>query len=481
MKKIKALYFVLFMLSFSALYANGVKVENISFDDGNNQLSFDLSWQNSFSNFTGVSTHDAVWVFVKYAPNGGDTWLPAKIVDSVAVQNFFQYISFDDLGIMIYKSSVIASNVPPTTFTLELDGLLGGYQDFKVFAIEMVFSDDVEYYVGDGISDGRFYADGNASMPWLIDSEDPIIRGNGTGQFNQVGSTATQNLSADFPKGFNSCYFMKYKITAQQYTEYLNCLTRTQQNTRTNADLSGAVASNKYVMTNTASPMDRNPVACDINIGTDKIEFYVDLDPSNPPNSLNDGANLVLNHLTASDIIAYFDWSGLRPMSELEYEKFCRGALMPAVGGEYAWGSDGWNDAGAITNAGTKSEATTNVGILPRLFSVLPLRSGYSATSTSSRTDASAAYTGAMDMHNLGEFMYGVESLNFTRLAHGDGALDAFGNAVVPAWTVGAQLLCSQDINAPALEPISKGKTIITPITRSAYMGARGVRRLLLE
>lgn len=119
---------------------------------------------------------------------------------------------------------------------------------------------------------------------------------------------------------------MKYKITAQQYMDFLNCLTRTQQDARTQADLSGTTASNKYVMTNSATVQDRNPIACNVNIGTGPIEFYVDMDDTNAANSINDGANVVLNHMTPSDIIAYMDWSGLRPMTELEYEKNNKGS-----------------------------------------------------------------------------------------------------------------------------------------------------------
>ena len=77
--------------------------------------------------------------------------------------------------------------------------------------------------------------------------------------------------------------------------------------------------------------------------------------------------------------------------------------------------------------------------------------------------------------------MYGVESLNFSKTSYGDGNLDAFGNAIVSGWTVGTQLLCTQDLTAPTLEPISQGKNVITPIARSAYMGARGVRKLIQE
>lgn len=479
MKKILTLGFLLCTLN---SYSNGINVSAISFNDVTNELSFTLTWENSFTMFVGEpDIHDAAWVWVKYAPNGGDSWFHATILDSVPVQDYFQYISYDDLGIMIFKVTEGNGTFGPQQFTVELGGLTGSYQDFKVFATETVYVDDGDFFAGDAISSGRFYQDGNTSVPWEITSEDAIMRGNGNGEFDQEGSASTQDLNANFPKGYNSFFCMKYKITAQQYVDFLNCLTRTQQDNRVQADLSGTTASGKYVMTNTATIQDRNPIACNVNIGTGAIEFYLDMNDANPPNSSDDGANVALNYLTPADIIAYLDWSGMRPMTELEYEKICRGTDVPSVGGEFAWGTDTWNPAGAITSAGTANESTANVGLSPSLFKLEPLRAGYAATAISGRTDAGGTFWGALDIHNLGEFMYGVESLQFSRTSYGDGNLSAFGGAVVPGWTVGAQLLSTQDPAAPAIEPISMGKNTITPTTRSAYMGARGVRKLILE
>ncbi len=474
---------ITFCLLFTSIsvYGNGINVSNISFDGASNELSFTLTWENSwFFLAPEPDLYDAAWVFIKYSANGSNSWTHAEILDSVPVQSYVQYISYDDLGLMVYESTEGNRPFGPATFTVELAPLQGSFQDFKVFATEMVFIDDGEFYAGDVTSPGRFYEDGNTSSPWLVDSEDPIMRGNGSGEFQQEGSSSTQDISASFPKGYNSFFTMKYKITASQYTDFLNCLTRTQQNARTQANLSGAVASNKYVMTNTSTVEDRNPIACDINIGTGPIEFFLDLDPSNEPNSSNDGGNLVLNHLSASDILAYLDWSGMRPMTELEYEKICRGNALP-VGGEYCWGTDTWNPAGGITNSGTIGESTVNVGLLTSLFKADPLRSGYAATSTSGRLQSGASFFGVMDIHNLGEFMYGVESGNFSKGSYGDGNLDAAGNVNVPGWTNNFQLLTTQDPMNAGIQAISEGKNSIIPTTRSAFMGARGVRKLIQE
>lgn len=478
MKKIVTICLIFTCIS---SYGNGINVSGISFDESSSELSFTLTWENSFTTF-GLypQVFDAAWVWVKYAPNGGDSWFHATVLDSVPVQDYLQYISYDDLGIMIYKAAEGNSDFGPQEFTIELGGLTGSYQDFKVFATETVFIDGGEFFVGDEISPGRFYQNGNTSMPWEITSEDAIVRGQGNGQFNQEASTSTQDLNANFPKGFDGFFCMKYKITAHQYVDFLNCLTRTQQDARVQADLSGTTASAKYVMTNTAVQQDRNPIACNTNIGTGPIEFYMDLDPSNPPNSSNDGGNIVLNHLTAVDIIAYLEWSGMRPMSELEFEKICRGNAL-AVGGEYAWGTDTWNPTGTLINGGTISEITSNVGTLTSLYQLEPIRAGYAATSTSGRTESTGSFWGAMDIHNLGELVYGVESLNFSKFSYGDGNLDGFGNAIVPGWTVGAQLLTTQDPNTGGIEPISQGKHSITPLTRSPYIGARGVRKLIFN
>ena len=54
-------------------------------------------------------------------------------------------------------------------------------------------------------------------------------------------------------------------------------------------------------------------------------------------NNVNDGQSGAMNNLSWADLAAYLDWAALRPMTELEFEKVCRGT-MPRVAGEYPWG-----------------------------------------------------------------------------------------------------------------------------------------------
>jgi len=62
------------------------------------------------------------------------------------------------------------------------------------------------------------------------------------------------------------------------------------------------------------------------------------------------------------DISAYLDWACLRPSSELEYEKACRGANVSSTTGEFAWGISTPTFATTFAGAGTENgtETTTS-------------------------------------------------------------------------------------------------------------------------
>jgi hypothetical protein len=119
---------------------------------------------------------------------------------------------------------------------------------------------------------------------------------------------------------------------------------------------------------------------------------------------------------------------------------------------EYAWGSTTNNQAisSSINNSGTSSETSTstadglcnsNGGSSTTLG---PLRCGYAATASTSRTGAGSAYWGIMDLGgNVNEqvFQCGWYSGATGRTAVptftgvlGDGALDISGNANATNW-----------------------------------------------
>jgi formylglycine-generating enzyme required for sulfatase activity len=154
------------------------------------------------------------------------------------------------------------------------------------------------------------------------------------------------------------------------------------------------------------------------------------------------------NFLSWMDGAAYSDWAGLRPMTELEFEKACRGLETP-VANEYAWGT-----ATVAGNAYTlENDNATNEGIASNYSTSTgnasyditdgsidgPLRVGIFAANADNqgRITAGASYYGIMELSgNLWERAVTVGNAtgrDFTGL-HGNGALSTNGHANETAW-----------------------------------------------
>jgi hypothetical protein len=134
-------------------------------------------------------------------------------------------------------------------------------------------------------------------------------------------------------------------------------------------------------------------------------------------------------------------------MSELEFEKACRGN-QTAVSGEYAWGSSAIHAttyaslanpgaANELPNApstGTNGNASYSItdGVIDG-----PLRVGAFAGAATTRAQAGATYYGIMEMSgNLWErpvTIGNAEGRAFTG-AHGSGLLSTAGHATTTAW-----------------------------------------------
>lgn len=281
-------------------------------------------------------------------------------------------------------------------------------------------------------------------------------------QTTTLGLTAgntEQTLPAAFPKGFGAFYCMKYEISQGQYRDFLNMLTRTQQESRVRTSIPAGVTSvtNIYVMSNRSNRTHRNGIRCDATIDANNpINFYCDQDEDGKPNESNDGEWIACNFLRWMDGVAYADWSGLRPMTELEFEKACRGPQTPIVN-EFIWGTDARNTA-FFPNESSIGARRTNSENLSSIYSTVglngniayyfalsggeselngPVRVGVFAVSNSTRVWAGATYYGIMEMGgNVEERVVTVGNSigrNFTGL-HGDGALSTVGNANTNFW-----------------------------------------------
>jgi len=263
------------------------------------------------------------------------------------------------------------------------------------------------------------------------------------GYLDDFNDATSKTLPSEFPKGYNAFYCMKHEVSQQQYVEFLNTLTRLQQNNRTETNLAHGVTAvtNRFVMYNSAAIAWRNGIRCNAAItANDPITFYCDINGNGTGGEAGDGLWIALNYVSYVDYCAYCDWTGLRMWTEMEIEKACRGPIMP-VPDEYAWGNLSLVGATGISNSGANNEIASNATancVYNNHASVQgPIRVGSFADNASNRTDAGATYYGILDVSgNLWEYMIPVGSTNsraFTG-SQGDGKLSNNGYANTTGW-----------------------------------------------
>ena len=406
-------------------------------------ITFTISWDNSWNTALGPGNYDAVWVFVKRQVCGGTQTWGHSLLSTVSVNHsvtggVLQVDAVSDgVGVFIRRSAAGNGNIASSTVTLALQTAANLDDNFQVFGVEMVLIPTGDFIIGDGGA-------GNTSpYPFNGITINAANQAAGLGlagvyQSSSYGSTAT--LPAAYPLGYNAFYCMKYEVSQEQYVKYLNSLTFTQQNARTN--VSPASAAGSWPI-QTASPSNaRNGIRI-MTLGTSLTTpalYGCDLNVNGTFNEAADGQNVACNWLSWPDLMTYLDWSGLRPMTEMEYEKVCRGSLVPIVLNEYAWGTTTIQQttSGALTPAtgGTSSETSTPSGHglcaygSANVTTFGPLRCGFAAGAATTRVQAGGSYYGVMDMSgNVYEQCVGGRSFNYSSFngLNGDGTITAAG------------------------------------------------------
>ena len=190
---------------------------------------------------------------------------------------------------------------------------------------------------------------------------------------------------------------------------------------------------------------------------------------------------------------AYLDWAALRPMTEMEFEKVCRGT-MPRVAGEYPWGTleiqSVLSLSAGVINDNLPNESYTPVtngacaygsGTLSTSYG--PLKVGIFASGTSGRASAGAAYYGAMEMGgNLLERVVTVSNATGTAFtgANGDGTITANGDANQTSWPAPATAIGVANRGGDYIKPATTVRTSNRDATvdaaRYPSYGGRGVR-----
>lgn len=457
----------LFFLCSTALLANNIKVTNISFTgkniaEGYTLMQFDLSWENSWRISTASKNWDAAWIFMKYRVGDG-AWQHATLnhTGHNAPEISTITTSFDGTGVFIHRTAEGIGTFSITGAQLRWNYGENGVADnapidFKVFAIEMVYVPQGVFYVGSGGTELNSFTRANTvdvnSVPFSITSNAPVLQANnissspsnlssqGPADNIDLMGAGSVPLSSDFPTGYHAFYTMKYELSQQLYVDFLNTLTRVQQNARTETNLSAGTTSviNRYVMSNTSTLSDRNGIRSDNSIhSTNPIVFYCDLNGDDIGSGSFDGQWIANNHINWMDGLAFADWAGLRPMTELEFEKASRGTI-DAVVNEYAWGNSNITAAVNIKKSGAIDETSDGNAVYENNSDKDgPLRVGIFGTGTSDRQSSGASYYGIMELSgNVLDPTVTVSNV-FGRVftgRHGDGLLSTAGNANVRNW-----------------------------------------------
>jgi len=386
-------------------------------------ITFDLTWDN-WQTSSAVDNWDAVWVFIKFKVDNRD-WQHATLstitTEHTSLSGTTITSTSGGKGVFIIEGGNGTGLLNAVDISLRwnygLDNVADDAEvDVKVLGIEMVYIPDASFYVGDADCDQSkcFYKYGTTG-PFQITSEDAINMGQTADCLwaKDNGYIETATLPAAFPKGYQAFYCMKYEISQRQYAEFLNTLTSTQATSR----YPGQTDYRHYI------EVQSGVYGCDANDNDTLNEF-------------NDGEWIACNYLSWVDGAAYADWAGLRPMTELEFEKICRGN-QAVVDDEYAWGDTSITLGAVISNSAQAGEVSYTANVIYGGVTGGPLRCGALTDADDSREEAGASYYGVMEMSgNLWERTVTVGNSDGRSFggSHGDGSLATNGNANETYW-----------------------------------------------
>ncbi|HPQ34575.1 MAG TPA: SUMF1/EgtB/PvdO family nonheme iron enzyme [Tenuifilaceae bacterium] len=442
----------LLLLLSSLCFSNNLQLKNGSLHE--NVISFEISWNNCWNHTNNDGNYDAAWIFVKGKLANGE-W---KHLDLSNNSNSHQTsgsvnleLPTDCKGVFALSTNYGTFSSISSTISLEIDDI-SDIQVIEVYAIEMVHISEGEFYVGDGASISSI--GDSQGEPFLVDSENEI-----TGTSLSIVNPNTyftpeslpETIPTTFPKGFKGFYVMKYEVSQIQYVDFLNTLSYNQQTNRTS--ISPNAETGTYAMINHNQPdsLYRNGIVI-VTPGEENgapAVYGINANGNQSFNEDSDGLNRAANFLSWADLAAYLDWAALRPISEFEFEKICRGSGNEATTGEFSWGSSEVTNANTPVNDGTVFEtvsenASSGSGLANHGNTVASqgwglrgvLRTGFAATENSTRMEAGAGFYGVMELSgNVWEqtVMAAGEGVLFNG-NFGDGQVDENGNANVEGW-----------------------------------------------
>jgi surface protein len=490
--------------SCSDVTVTNVAVGTPNTSTGDVAVTFDISWTHSWRSSSTPNNWDAAWVFVKYRVGSGE-WNHAKLTETghtvpanaaitlglADTSSPFNISTNPGVGAFIYRRNPGAGTFTASGVSLRWNYAANGIAttdnvEMKVLAVEMVYVPEAPFYAGDnGTSTGALAQGSSDTDPWYVTTEGGLSVQNSTGNGSGAGQTeplyynpsvtdgdaagAVYILPAAYPKGFAPYYVMKSHISQGQWVAFFNTLTSAQKSARDITAAKGdslAYRNNVSWTSGDATLPDRGSGATYQHVG--------------------------MSYLSWGDVAAYLDWAGLRPMSELEFEKVARGSLSP-VAGEYAWGGASGTQATSISNGGIgteRAQSGANVSYGDHGGVQGPLRGGSFGYGVSTREASGAGYYGVMDLSgSLWDRVVTVANSSgrsFNGSHHGDGILDPSGNANVSTWPPsngsGAGFKGGSWYDAASVSRTSdRTRAALISASRTNTTGGRGVRIALGE
>ncbi|MEO1258778.1 MAG: SUMF1/EgtB/PvdO family nonheme iron enzyme [Bacteroidota bacterium] len=405
--------------------ASNLKIEAVEWHHETNpgkkaHVRMTISWDNAWHN---DRNHDAAWVVIKLKhqerrtqhlkiASGGHRLLANQLNNNVSPKIS---VPADGAGFFIHPSKNYHGHVS-WTIQIELDSAILNDNRFRPWeyrirthGVEMVYIPAGGFTLGDPdtvlIKKGALFAsDGDGKFGGLFKienerSEINISTAKGDLFYQPIDAYMGDQkgpIPAEFPKGVQAFYIMKYELRQGQYADFLNALTNSQSQLRANFG-----GKNYYQLRGT------------ITLGTDQ---YQAAKPDRP-----------CNFLSWDDAMAYADWAGLRPLTELEFTKACRGPLAPAFH-ERPWGAASKDQLARHVSANGDLAMTGNWN--------------ESQMSDSNRAVFGASYYWVMDLAgSLWERVVTIGDDTGRKFTgqHGDGRLTGFGFANVEGWPQGVE------------------------------------------
>jgi formylglycine-generating enzyme required for sulfatase activity len=475
---------------------------------------------------------DAAWVFGKYRVKGTAEWKHMKLaaqghstgqgtsaickVGRVDETMAYNRTNNPNTGVYYYRSQPSSG-----TFLISNAYILWDYGidnisddaeiEYQLHGIEMVYVPSGSYYLGSGGNEANSFYSQNSNNPYLVNSATAITIGSGAGELFYFSSNANQfgdqagPIPAAFPNGFTAFYAMKHEISQQHYVDFLNTLKANQQDNRAKNSCSTIEAPGVAYLCPT----------CDVSQYTMNGVFYYisgmrwrcaikTVSPASISNNIparieTDLPHVPLSGRNWSDIAAIADWTSMRPMTELEFEKLARGTAKP-VPEEFAWGLQAINTqffnytnysaVNEVVSSGQSSSFGNGacVPCIQQSSQFGALRSGVFAKSQNDRVQAGASFYGALEMTgNVSEAVVTIansQGRGFTHL-HGDGMLSSNGFADISSWpgyvsgentgVLGA-IFRGSHVNDNACAPISTRPELPNNNNRQQFLGARFAR-----